>query len=378
MKLIKLSRIALAVASLAAAATPSLAQNASTVRLVPAPLATLPGSVDSNSPALWSSGASALVVFTSAEGWPQRSDGPSLLALGTPSPVTIDPQPAGGTWMEAVVRDSRGVIYGFYHNESEQDGCGDNLFQPRIGAARSLDDGVNWQDLGTIWESSDGRQCNTTNPYVTGGVGDFSVMLDADQQFLYLFYSAYGGPVSGQGVAVARMAWGDRDAPTGALASWRDGAWVRPNIVQVSESEFVWFYPTGTPIFPARLSWHSDDGRADAFWGPSIHWNTHLGRYVMLLSHADTVGYSQEGIYITSAPSLEDPLAWSTPERILAGGSWYPQVMGLEPGVGNDKVAGRSARFYMAGTSDALIEFERDAGDDGSAPAPPSNVRFVR
>ena len=43
----------------------------------------------------------------------------------------------------------------------------------------------------------------------------------------------------------------------------------------------------------------------------------------------------------------------------MTGGSWYPQVMGLEDGTGTDKVAGETARLFVHGTSSFLIRFIR-------------------
>jgi hypothetical protein len=43
----------------------------------------------------------------------------------------------------------------------------------------------------------------------------------------------------------------------------------------------------------------------------------------------------------------------------MSGGSWYPQVIGLEEGTGTDKTAGEWSRFFMAGTSNYLIHFTR-------------------
>ena len=67
----------------------------------------------------------------------------------------------------------------------------------------------------------------------------------------------------------------------------------------------------------------------------------------------------QEGIYISYAPSLDDPALWSNPTKILNGGQWYPQVLGLEDGLGTDKMAGEWARFYMLGSSHHFIRFIR-------------------
>ncbi len=76
----------------------------------------------------------------------------------------------------------------------------------------------------------------------------------------------------------------------------------------------------------------------------------------MLLNHAKDDNFGQEGIYASFAPRLEDPRAWTAPVKILNGGRWYPQVVGLDDG-GTDRVAGEWARFFMQGTSQHLIHF---------------------
>ena len=77
----------------------------------------------------------------------------------------------------------------------------------------------------------------------------------------------------------------------------------------------------------------------------------------MLLNRAKDEQFGQEGIYMSFAPVLDDPTLWSPPQRLVEGGSWYPQVMGIEAGTGTDKEAGARARFFMGGTSTSLIEF---------------------
>jgi hypothetical protein len=76
----------------------------------------------------------------------------------------------------------------------------------------------------------------------------------------------------------------------------------------------------------------------------------------MLLNRSKAKGWVQDGIYISFAKTLDKPRAWSTPRKLLAGGSWYPQVIGLCPG-GTDKYAGEVARFFMAGVSEYEIVF---------------------
>ena len=75
----------------------------------------------------------------------------------------------------------------------------------------------------------------------------------------------------------------------------------------------------------------------------------------MLLNRAHDAEWHQEGIYVAFSPALSDPGAWSAPQRLLAGGSWYPQVVGLEPGIGTDKIAGERARLFVSGRSHYFI-----------------------
>jgi hypothetical protein len=340
------------------------AQNGSStprVELRSAPLLRLPSDVDSNSPAVWDrvGGRNLLFVMTS-EGQPRRAWGRDLLNLGTARQVAVAPWPGGGVWMESIVRDVDGTWYGYYHNEIAAEMCGrtDKVI-PRIGTARSRDRGATWDDLGIILEAPPRSfVCGTDNAYFVGGVGDFTVQLDAESRDLYFFYSLYLRTPMSQGVGVARLAWADRDAPLGKMTVWRNGTWT-PGTAIPSDNTARWFYPAASPIFPAAESWHDLDYVVDAFWGPSVHWNTHIGHYVMLLNRAKDVTWEQEGVYVSFAKSLEDPRTWSAPTRILKGGTWYPQVLGLDEGSGTDKTAGEWARFFMLGESWHVIHFIR-------------------
>jgi hypothetical protein len=334
------------------------------------PLA-LPGSVDSNSPLVWDldQGQRRLFVMTSHSGEPSISSGASLDRLGSSTEVTLLPHPGHGVWMEAVVSDDVETWYGYYHNEWPATACGrDDRFVPRIGAAMSRDRGQSWQDLGIVLQATQSTTaCDSNNRYVIGGVGDLSVMLDADKKYLYIFYSQYQRQRESQGVAVARLLWADRDRPAGRIAIWRNATW-EPNAGRRELSALLpgsmrrrleWTYPAATPLVATAQAWHDADDKVDAFWGPAVHWNTALEQYVMLLNRAKDENYGQEGIYVSFAPSLDDPTLWSTPQKLLTGGKWYPQVVGSAPGTGTDKIAGASARFFMSGRSDWMINFLR-------------------
>lgn len=324
----------------------------------------LTGDVDSNSPAVWdlTRGVLRLFVVTSYSGHPSTAAGRNLSSLNVAQASQLEPWPGGGVWMEAIVPDVDGTWYGYYHNEIPADPIcpGSGKVVPRIGAARSRDRGRNWQNLGIILEApATAFTCDTNNVFFVNGVGDFSVQLDAESRDLYFFFSQYERAMSVQGVAVARMAWADRDAPEGKLMVWRTRTWLPATRVVMRDDETVRIYTAGTPLFPSVDGWHDDDMTTDQFWGPSIHWNTYLQMYVMLLNRARDTKYNQEGIYVSYSPRLEDPAIWSAPLKILNGGSWYPQVIGLDEGTGTDKVAGEWARFFMAGSSQYLIHFTR-------------------
>lgn len=235
---------------------------------------------------------------------------------------------------------------------------------PRIGAARSTDGGATWEDLGIILEAPPGWEaCGTSNQYFVGGVGDVSVVLDRDARDLYFFFSQYSRYPEAQGIAVARMLWADRDAPAGRLTVWKEGVWESPAAGRARPddegSEVTWSYGPGTPLVRATRPWHDADPVTDAFWGASVHWNRFLDQYVMFVNRTKDERFGQEGIYVAFAPALDNPSLWSAPQRILAGGSWYPQIIGLEIGDGTDKQAGERARFFMAGVSNYYIEFHR-------------------
>src|SRR5262245_26639274 len=308
-----------------------------------------PHETDSNSPAEWIDGQ--LYLFNSA-GHPYRSPGSNLFDLNRTAAVTFDNRVNGGRWLEATWRNSDGTLYGWYHNEPHGLCPDTTLTSPQIGAVRSTDNGGHWTDLGIILRARDGTlKCAARNGYFASGHGDFCVMLDTANRYLYLFLSTYAGDVDEQGVAIARMDWRDRDAPSGKVWKWWKGEWQSPGLGG-----------NVSPIFPATIAWERPD--CEAFWGPSVHWNSSLARHVMLLNRAKGAGWIQEGIYLSSSTNLANPASWTTPQKLLRGGSWYPQVIGLEPGTGTDKAAGALARFFMGGVSDYEIVFQPDPGDE--------------
>lgn len=302
-----------------------------------------PGDVDCSSPAHWD--GDTMYIFYST-GHPFRSSGPDIFHLSRPSQrVSFDNEAGwtmGGRWIESTHKADDGKLYMWYHNEPP---LTPDRTAPRIGAMVSTDNGLTWQDLGIIVEAPSGsNNLNSANKYFVGGNGDFAVVGDRSKKYLYFFISTYNADKAEQGVAVARMPYEDRDRPKGKVAKWHQGRWAEPGL-----GGHV------TPILPAEIDWHRPD--ADAFWGPSVHWNTHLNVWVMLLNRAKDKDWNQEGIYISFNENLAQPTGWTKPIKILDASElekskWYPQVVGTEvTRRETDKLAGKTARLFVAGLS---------------------------
>jgi hypothetical protein len=328
--------------------------NAQEVVLRDAPQLKFPSATDSNSPCHWD--GDTLYLFNSV-GRPIRSTGKDQFSLADPKPAEYDNKINGARWIECTWRNDDGVLYGWYHNEPGGICPGTHLTAPRIGAVRSTDNGAHWTDLGLVLEARPNAiECRAKNGYFAGGNGDFSCMLDKDKTYLYLFISTYSGDVTEQGVSVARMLWKDRDKPVGKVFKYYERKWDEPGVGgRVS------------PIFPGKIDWKRSN--ADAFWGPSIHWNTYLEQYVALLNRTSyKPGWPQEGVYISYNKTLS-PDGWSEPKKILDKGSWYPEAIGVNAKAKEtDKLCGKQARFYMHGASAKEIIFFKEGEDTTKLP----------
>lgn len=317
--------------------------------------------IDSNSPLHWN--GDTLYLFNSFL-HPFRTSGPDLLHLGNQTPVHLgNIDDSLDMWIEATWKDDDGILYGAFHHEP--DGvCFSNTHlptAPKIGWLRSEDNGKNWKDLGFIIMASPcAINCQTESPWDAGGTGDFVFFLDQKKEYFY--GTSYDPRFEEQGVWAARMAYADRDNPSGKVLKWYRGRWREPAL---------WGHVT--PVFPATRDYHKKNG--SMFWGPSIHWNTYLRMYVMVLNHAINTHLDADGIYISFNRDLGDPRGWSKPAMLIdlaairqatAGGEtglsdvlnngWYPQIIGTAKGE-TDKLAGRTARLFLGGLSNLEITF---------------------
>lgn len=322
----------------------ALAQEA---RVRAAPQVDMPMAVDSNSPAFWRDGR---LFWFGSHGRPWLSEGPDQFGPWQTREIDLQTSNAWPHWLESVWPEDNGVLWGWYHAEPVGLLPDSTLTAPKIGAVISLDGGNTLRDLGLILESGDRLDGWARNGYFAGGHGDFSVILDREKRYFYFFFDNYGGAAASQGVCVARMAYEDRANPAGRVWKFHDGQWLEAGLGG-----------RVTPIIPVQRRWQERD--PDAFWGPSVHWNTHLHCHVMLLNRAQgEPGWSQEGVYVSFSYDLSRPDSWSAPQKILDRAEFpgwyffYPQVMGLEPG-GTDRRAGASARLYVGGISKWEIDF---------------------
>jgi hypothetical protein len=314
-----------------------------------------PGQSDSNSPAYWWQGEFRMFQSNSL---PYLYRGTSQFDTQPGPEVLLHFDGHRPIWIESVFPDEGGTLYGWYHHEEVV--CGGALSVPKIGAVVSYDGGESFHDLGIVVESGEAPDCAMENGYFAGGHGDPSILVDWAREYVYFYFGNYSGGVESQGVAVARLAFGDLASPAGRVWKYYEGEWKEPGLGgRVS------------PLLPATVSWASPD--TDAFWGPALHWNTHLQQYVMLLNRSCCEPrFPQEGIYVSFNPDLGNPGGWSVPVKIVDKGLWYPQVMGLDAGE-TDRVAGRRARFYGMGVAYSEILFLREGEeeDDGDGEEPP-------
>src|SRR5215831_17586692 len=198
-----------------------------------------PGPIDSTSPGFWS-GTTAILI-TSTSGAPNYSSGVDLFHQSAPKYAPALP----GAWIESVYKDASGRLYGWYHQEQGLLCGADGLHVPHIGAAYSDNDGQYWNDMGIIM-SGPSYNCSSADEFFAGGEGDFVVVLDQINQYFYFYITSYHTTFAEQGIAVARMPFGSRASPIGAVSKWCNGGW---NCAGIGGSV--------SPIYPAAGDWHS-------------------------------------------------------------------------------------------------------------------------
>lgn len=307
--------------------------------LEPAPPGMLPIWADSNSPLFWSGDTFILFMSPGSGGTVRFVFDAQGVLVDMQDIFWLNPEEPRFRWIEAIWHDEENsMLYAWYHWESFDPHCAYGT-APKIGAAISYDGGFTWQDHGVVLESAYPPDCSWDNGYFTGGNGDFSVILDPQKEFFYFFFSHYGGPLAEQGIALARSAFADRGQP-GTVYKYHLGAWDEAGIGGEA-----------TPLFPAASSWEGPE--TDAMWGPSVHWNTEINHYVMVMNRVLGAEWMPEGIYIAFS---KDAVNWSAPQKLISTNGWYPEIIGLGAGE-TDRLVGAVGRLYIHGHSSLFIHF---------------------
>ena len=256
-------------------------------------------------------------------------------------------------WFESILKGDNGALYAFYHSE-EKNPCSFYYKTPEIGMAKSTDNGRTWKNLGIIIKVADDQNdCNALNGFFSNGAGDFSAIYDRQKKFVYITYTNYpmGNQIGEQGITFARLSAKDMDAPVGKTWIWYNGGFTEPGIDGLATSRFK---PWTDFLAP----------NPDGFWGPSVHYNTHINKYVMLVTRTKDGDFTRlpfptEGIYISTNSDIADPAGWTTPLKIVDGGHWYPQFYGLNSQIQetSDEM-GEWARFAMENNSHFIVRFK--------------------
>ena len=318
---------------------------------------------DSNSPMVWSEG----VLKQYSSHYPHNGSFGGVTSYGIRFPnvetaiggvdVTgdrsflgsFDP-PAYGPWFEAVIADSGGNLYVYYHTETLV--YSGTKIHPAIGSQKSTDGGKTWTDFGgLIIDTPSGTDIGQGEPTnlgygFIGGNGDCSAMLDETSTYIYFFFSQYGRTSGVQGICSARMLWANRDNPVGNVFKYYSGSWTQSGVGgQASQ------------LIANIGDIHGQFATQDYWWGPSVSWNTYLKKYVLMLNRSNNsnFNYTNDNTnWFSTSSSLESP-DYHFPERVPYTngylGDWYPMSVGLESGLGSDKYGGRTVRIFCAGSS---------------------------
>lgn len=387
------------------------------VKMTPGPAECFPNIVDGNIPMFWLEKGKErrLVVFTFVDDdccdgncYRQvRVSGRDLAEVETAPAQPVQLPMRRGAWcgLQAVhpepktdPGDDEVTLYGWYHEElyaTCEPASRTDLSAPRIGAAKSIDGGYTWTDLGIVLDAPrETDVADTANMFFCGGYGDFSVVLDEASDFFYFFFGSYrrlrdepGGPIR-QGLSVARMAREHLGAPCGRVEIWNGESWERHD-------------PRGrpyhkiAPIFPAKGDWHAPCGQpcgappcnldkaeelgappgcpdegscTDAMWGPAVHWNAAIGRWVMLMNRACSPCWGTRGHYVSFNDDLSDPAGWCEPMMVDDYNTLYSQVLGLGE-LETDRRIGGSARYITGHRTCGIIEFRPVTPSSASPPA---------
>ena len=314
---------------------------------------------DASNTLLWFNGIAHLFYnywsLEDGRAYSVMATGRDIASLNVEKMLTIDEDAnAAFRWFESILPGEDGYLYAFYHSE-ERNPCGFYIKTPEIGMAISKDQGHTWKNLGVVVKNHDEENdCSALNGFFSNGTGDFAALYDRDKKYVYIVYTNYPmqQQANTQGISTARIAASELANPVGKAYKWYKGSYSEPGVDGKSSS-----------IFKPKINFrHSNP---DAYWGPSIHYNTFINKYVMVMTRTKNGKSTKElwpteGIYVSVNDDMANPYGWSKPERLTHGGRWYPQFIGFNKYT-QDHTAeiGEWARFFMEGHSDYIVRFKK-------------------
>lgn len=252
------------------------------------------------------------------------TDRTSYVTLEPAQPV-IGPGPPGsfdnnGAWLYSVFRKQGDELIGFYHAEDTEwpaDPDEDFIAWMTAALATSSDNGHTWTKHGQFLTPAATKPDEPT----WGGNGNFSVVWDEDRGRWTAFYSNH----------FLKMAISeDPDARPGTwFKLGADGTFSVPGLGGA-----------GLPI--ADLQSHPGGN-------PAVHFNTYLGRWVMVWHTWQGHSPSPESLWLSTSPDL---LEWAPPTLLVSPATpearvWYPTVAGS-----SSELAGQTADLTYANFPD--------------------------
>lgn len=220
----------------------------------------------------------------------------------------------GGSWLNSVFRQSGNNLIGFFHAEDHWilSDNSDGIAWKSIGVTYSYDNGITWtsgQQIITAWQPRPAKP-------EWGGAGDHSIVWDSVNQRWVCYYQEL--VESGQ----AQIHMAVSSDPNGAPGTWYKWDGVNFSVPGLGGK--------GEPL-PA---FSSHEGA-----NPSVHWNTYLGKWIMVYGGWDNNAYISSSV---------DMVNWTPPQILVTssqnGRAWYPTIIGDT----SDTIAGQQAHLYYA------------------------------